>query len=267
MADVHVAHIGLVKVDPVGNIIGDGSSVDSRLNFSTEHRVLFNLDIPSTYAENSDGETVATYPTIPEYAALEAANFYEVRHLDQYTIVTAKNDTSFIVSETTPGLLGVENSLDYRVSEIERHLHNAEIWFGEGGGGLAERNSLTPWTLTCGAADTFGAETQLTDGSQFPPIIVQTYPAFKYDMQRLEVINASANNSTYMIEFYVGSGTFADADFLTSIPYRQANQSVVIPVALVSRRTPTSYNMWARAKSQNAGATIQIIIGVHFYEG
>ena len=255
--DTHTANIGLVKVGPVGNVINEGDAISTRIQFSTEHRIL-----PDSSNPNTDG-----YPTIEAYIAREASDLYEVRHLDQYTIVTAKSDVSFIASETTPGLLGVENSLDYRVSEIERHLHNAEIWFGQGGGGLAERNNLTPWTLTTGAADTFGAPVQLTDGSQFPPILVQTLPAFKYDMQRIEVVNASANNTTYMIEFYVGTGAFADATFLTSIPYRQANQSVVIPVALVSRRVLTANNMWARAKAQTPGDTIQILIGVHFYEG
>jgi hypothetical protein len=257
MASIHKVNTQLMKVNAVGGIIDKDSSIQENLVFSTEHRIIPNDNVP-----NSQG-----YPTIANYLRAEAQDNYLPAHIDQYTIITEQTDIRFIASETTPGLLGVDNSLDYRVSEIERHLHNAEIWFGQGGGGLAERNSLTPWTLTCGAADTFGAEVQLTDGSQFPPILVQTYPAFKYDMQRIEIINASANNSTYIIEFYAGPGSFADADFLTSIPYRQANQSVVIPAALVSRRVPTAYNMWARVKSQSAGATIQIIIGVHFYEG
>ena len=257
MADVHTASIGLVKIGPVGNIITEGEAISARLNFSTEHRILPDKSNPNTN----------NYPTIEQYVALEATNLYEVRHLDQYTIVTVKSDVSFIASEETPGLLGVPDSLDYRVSEIERHLHNAEVWFGQGGGGLAERNSLTPWVITTGAINTFGAPVQLTDGSQFPPIIVQTFPAFKYDVHRIEVINASANNTTYMMEFYAGTGVFADATFLTSIPYRQANQSVVIPVTMISRRVLTTHKMWVRAKSQGAANTIQIIIGVHFYEG
>ena len=36
------------------------------------------------------------------------------------------------------GLNGVNNSLAYKVHEIEKHFHNVEYWVGDGGGGVAD---------------------------------------------------------------------------------------------------------------------------------
>lgn len=252
MVDVHVVNVGLVKVDATGNIISDRQAIGARTQFSTEHRV-----IPKTTVPNS-----VNNPTIAEYLRLEALGNFLPVHIDQYTMVTALDDRlQLIANESTPGLLGVEDSLDYRVAEIERHLHNAELWYGRGAGNLAELNNLTTWTITTGAADTFGAPVQLASGTQFPA------PAARFDIRRILVVSVSANNSTYLLEFYAGDGVFGDATLITSIPYRQANQSSIIPTEMISYRRPTSYNLWVRAKAQTATATIQIIFGAHFYAG
>jgi len=52
-----------------------------------------------------------------------------------------------IDNKAVDGLLGVSNSLGYRVHEIERHLHGRERWLGKAGSQTATDwadNVLTP---------------------------------------------------------------------------------------------------------------------------
>jgi len=248
--DVHTANIGLVKIGPLGNVINEGDIVSARLQFSIEHRIF-----PDSSNPNTDG-----YPTIETYLAREATDFYEAVHVDQYKIITVLNDISKIDSRAVDGLLGVEDSLAYKVEEIEKHLHNREYWYGQGGDGLADENNPNPWVITTGAVNVFGAEVQLSDGTQFPQ--------FKYDMHQIFISTASANNSTYFLEFRAGGGAaFADASIVTTIPYRQANASISVPVDVTFSRQLSAENLWVRAKSQSNGATIQILIGLHSYIG
>ncbi len=92
MADAHVASVGLVKVKPNGDIIGSGDTISGHLEFSTEHRVLMNPNIPNTFSTGTDdGEAQALYPTMEEYIVAEATDGFILRHLSQYTIITSTN--------------------------------------------------------------------------------------------------------------------------------------------------------------------------------
>ena len=78
-----------------------------------------------------------------------------------------------IDDQATSGLLGTQNSLSYRVHEIERHFHSGARWFeaasvpagethvadriGSGGGAFridAGNNTWGTWTQILGSADT-----------------------------------------------------------------------------------------------------------------
>ena len=55
--------------------------------------------------------------------------------------------TSKLDDQAVNGLSGVEDSLAYKVHEIEKHLHNNEKWFGLAGTPAAETHRADRITL------------------------------------------------------------------------------------------------------------------------
>lgn len=90
MAEAHVAQVALVRIGPDGNPIAEGSATKAQLEFSTEHRVILNSNIPNTYGEDSEGKEVPSYPTVEDYIMAEAADGFILQHMDQFIIVTIK---------------------------------------------------------------------------------------------------------------------------------------------------------------------------------
>jgi len=249
MVDTHIAYMKLTKVNAVGQVLTGNDPLSSHLNFSTEFRIIPDSSLPNT----------ANYPTLAQYLLLEAASNYEVRHVDQNMVMTIKNDASKIDSEAVDGLLGADDSLAYKVHEIEKHFHNEEKWYGSGGGGLAEENNTTPWSISSGTpADTFSTPTQLAAPNTFPQV--------KYDVHRIFISNVATNNNTYLIRFLCGP-TAGSASVITTVPYRVATASRVSPQDVIFGRRNTSDGLWVSVQSSTAGSAIDFIIGIHTYIG
>lgn len=81
---VHVARLGLYTVDSTGARI-DKSGSSTAINTLKDTSLEF-LVIPDASIPNSSG-----YPTIKTYLQNEAADDYELSHLDQSLIITYKN--------------------------------------------------------------------------------------------------------------------------------------------------------------------------------
>lgn len=179
-----------------------------------------------------------------------------------------------IDSKAVNGLLGVYNSLSYRVNEIERHHHNREKWFGlattaSGEVHVADRmaGGIQPFRLTAGNDD-FGAWVQLLGSSDTPV----SSGSMKFDGHRFMV---SATNSTnpYIIQVIHGeSADFAAklaAEEFTESPYISAsnnNDSGVSDIMAV--RVDSGVKVWARTACIGGnGTTIDIYFGIHEYEG
>jgi len=249
MVDTHIAYLKLTKVNAVGQIISQSDPISSHMNYSTEYRI-----IPDSSLSNT-----ASSPTLAQYLLLEATLFYEVRHVDQSMVVTVRNDISKIDSEASDGLLGADNSLAYRTEEIEKHLHNRERWYGMDGGGLAEEDNTTPWSIASGApADTFSALTQLATPDTFPQV--------KFDIHRVFISNVATNNNTYLVRFACGP-TQATATTITTFPYRVATAAQIAPVDVIFSRQLVSMGLWASVRSSTAGSAIDFVIGCHTYVG
>jgi len=82
--EIHYANVGLKSIDlntgEVYNRGQGGRTIKECLNFTTEHRVLEDADIP-----NSSG-----FPTVKDYLEAEGGDGFGLIHMDQYTIVTQK---------------------------------------------------------------------------------------------------------------------------------------------------------------------------------
>jgi hypothetical protein len=171
---------------------------------------------------------------------------------------------------TVLGLLGVNNSLAYKTHEIEKHLHNSEFWFGNDGDSTMSRaNNLTPFRLTANAsANTYGTEVQLSAANDFNTDIEGQTAAVKIDVHKISVVESSINDKNYMIQFWSGTGTFGESTFRTEVPYRTGgNSAEAQPIDVICPRFAVGEKIWARAKCETGGATIDILPGIHGYIG
>lgn len=182
--------------------------------------------------------------------------------------------TGGINDAATDGLRGAEDSVSYRIAEVERHLHNTEKWFGMavtpvGETHVADRmnDAASAFTLTAGN-DAFGPWVQVL-GSEDTPV---TTGAVKFDAHRILVSNT---NSTNPFVLQVVSGESADiaakivAEAFSESPYISAtnnNDSGITDIMV--RRTLTGEKVWARTRCiGSSGSTLDFFFGIHEYEG
>ncbi len=176
-------------------------------------------------------------------------------------------DTKKIDAAAVDGLTGVVDSLAYIVAIPEVHNHSVECWFGnDGDNTMSAANNMATWTLTAaGSGNVYG--TAVTMGA--PNDILATFPSAVYfDAHRIAIIESNTNDNTYMIQLLGGLGTIGDADILCEVPYRTENLSgEAKPILLQMPRIATASTLWGKVKSEAASKTLQIIIGIHTYEG
>jgi enoyl reductase-like protein len=172
------------------------------------------------------------------------------------------NFTSKIDNQATLGLLGTENSLSYRIEEIEKHLHNNEYWYGNDGDNTMSRaNNLTAWRLTAGSGEAYGTEVQLGAPNDF-----NENSAVKMDLHKIMVVNSNQVDTTYMIQFWYGTTTFANATLLTESPYRKGGGAAeAVHTAIMCPRISVASKIWARCKCAIDAGTLDLIIGLHGY--
>jgi len=179
-----------------------------------------------------------------------------------------------IDSATTLGLAGANNSLAYRIEEIEKHFHNREKWFGlaavaSGELHVADRmaGGIQPFILTAGNDD-FGAWVQVLGSSDTPV----TSEAEKYDSHRLLVTTTNSTNP-FIIQVIAGeSADFATklaAEEFTEAPYVSGTNNNDSGISnIMSSRVTAGVKAWARCACIGANATtISLYFGIHEYQG
>ena len=181
-----------------------------------------------------------------------------------------------IDNETVLGLQGTNDSLAYRVHEIEGHLHSAGRFFGYSGtpNDTAIIDSLTPWVLTTGTGD-YGTAIQLFDGNED---FVLPYTPVKFDPHRLFVVDAS-DDGLYKIRIANSqwNGTsHTYASMAEAVAAKKFSESIIdiaddkkpeASVPVQTGRATCGSKVWAQVWSSVNGADISIIIGVHAYIG
>jgi hypothetical protein len=173
------------------------------------------------------------------------------------------------------GLLGVADSLAYKVHEIEKHFHNRERWFGKLAVQTATdwaENNLSPFRAISGNND-YGTEANdeaLIFGTADTPAIVG---GVKYDAHRLFIIDASST-TIWKLQLIYGSGTMAAAiaagQFSTVMVKVDAAAAATpaLPVDIITPRLTCGVDkMWMRAWNATDNATIDFFAGIHEYNG
>ena len=184
----------------------------------------------------------------------------------------ASSDTNLekIDSLAVNGLVGVSNSLAYKVHEIEKHFHSPEYWFGDDTDSTMSRaNNHRPWTLTAsGTPNTYGTEIQLSAANDFNAYIEGYTAAVKIDLHEVAVTESSENDKNFMIQFWASTGVFGAATFLTEMPYRTGgNAAEAQPITIMCPRFDVGCKIWARVKCETGSATLDILVGIHGYKG
>jgi hypothetical protein len=158
------------------------------------------------------------------------------------------------------GLLGVSNSLGYKVHEIEKHFHNTSRWFGrDAGDTFFVENGLLPWPLVAGNGGAFGNWVQLSNGDEL------IAPAVKYDPHEILVMNTSVASKLYYIQ--LGSGEGGAQIVLTTNPIYPAAAVRQTSMKIICPRLGVTEKLWARCNCETNAATLTMVIGLHTYVG
>jgi hypothetical protein len=174
------------------------------------------------------------------------------------TLITVQAETDKIDSAAVDGLTGTEDSLAYKQHEVEDHLHSEGMLFGKDpGDNFMLEGGLDAWQLTAGTGEAYGAWVQISDGDEV------SEP--KWDPHTVMVKAASANGSLYYIQFATGES--GSQVVLGAIPFLPAASLRQGSVDTQTGRIDNTDKLWARAKSETNGATIDITVGGHPYPG
>jgi hypothetical protein len=172
----------------------------------------------------------------------------------------------------SPGLDGTDDSLGYRVGEIERHLHAYERWMELAGTPAAETHRADPAGTGAGifqidaGNDDWGAWLQIL-GSSDTPIISGSV---KFDLHRL-LVTATERNATYVVQIAfgaTGAAALAAGAYIETVFSPSSNLVDSGPVNVQSRRIAVGTKGWARCICPGQDtATLSFMIGLHEYEG
>lgn len=184
------------------------------------------------------------------------------------------SETDKIDKKSVDGLLGVNNSLAYKVHEIEKHFHNWERWFGVALSPSGETNvadtliqgAVTAFVIDAGNDD-WGAWVQILGSTDTPTNVGGTYT--KYDLHSIDIV-ANERAQPYFVQFAFGA-TAADA--ITAGTYTAKVISAPaantdIDFSIMMNRVASGTKAWARCKcpGQNT-ATLGFYFGIHEYVG
>jgi len=182
--------------------------------------------------------------------------------------MTYSADTAKIDSAATLGLLGFNNSLAYRVHEIEKHFHGIERWYGDDGDGTGSTaNNLDVWQLAAGTSEGYGTEAQILGANDIAVGDFGFIPV-KFDIHRIMIAEVGTNDTNYVIQFWGGTSTFGAAALLTEVPFRAAaGNSETGPMDMMMPRQAVANKIWARVRCQTDSADIDFTVGIHAYIG
>lgn len=182
-------------------------------------------------------------------------------------------ETQKIDKKAVSGLLGVNNSLAYKVHEIEKHFHNWERWFGLAVSPNAEihradllETTTAPFQIDAGNS-TWGSWVQILGSSDTPTGLGGTYT--KYDLHSIQVVaNERANPYYVQFAFGVDAATALANGIYTSMVIACPATNTDEKFEIMMNRVASGTKAWARCKcpTQNT-ATLDFYFGLHEYIG
>jgi hypothetical protein len=163
---------------------------------------------------------------------------------------------------------GIDN---YRIFEIERHLHSYESWFGDAitavsGTHEADRIGVGVNAFQIDAGNnTWGSWLQILGSSDTPARTGNLY----FDLHRVQIV-AAERTAEYFIQIAKGDSGAAglSAEDYTETVFKPSTvQGKPAPIDINIRRFAAGSKVWARCMclGQDTG-TLDFYFGVHEYE-
>ena len=175
------------------------------------------------------------------------------------------------------GLLGVKNSLAYKVHEIEQHFHGEEYWLGilapQVAGTDWAKDTLAPFVAISGNDD-YGAdandEAQVLGTADTPRVVGQV----RYDIHRIFIVDAD-HSTPYKLRIVWGTTTLAQAitdgnfsELVLMVDAANPAQSNGVPVAVQMPRLYCGIDkLWVQAWNATNDSQIDFLVGIHEYSG
>jgi len=183
------------------------------------------------------------------------------------------DETDKIDAAVTDGLTGTNNSLAYRVHEVEKHLHSRGRYWGAVAvpdeTNAIEANVNRPFTATSGN-NTWGTAIPIcgTDDVPVPSGLV------KFDAHRLLVTDLDDDTTPWRIRFIYGTGTSGAAitaeqwseEMITTntVP---GNRAGGVPLDFQMPRRDVGDKLWCQVWNDTNGEILSFFWGAHGYVG
>jgi hypothetical protein len=189
---------------------------------------------------------------------------------DAGALTSISDETDKIDGSATSGLAGTNNSLAYRVHEIERHFHVRERWWGSNGAATEtnaiEANVDTPFVAVSGN-DTWGTAIPICGTGDTPTISGDA----KFDAH-LVLVTDTDHSTPYRFRIIYGNdtsaaaiaaGQYSEVMFITAGgPFASG-----VPAEIRMPRVTVGWKLWAQAWSATNGSNVDFFWGAHGYEG
>jgi len=183
------------------------------------------------------------------------------------------------------GLLGVSNSLAYKVHEIEKHLHSGGRWWGSNdavGDSPAEQGLLPFIVVASDTVATFGDAVEIMDGTEdweYGEIIAKFDPHEIFITEigkaplvwKMRVANSAWNGTTHT---YANMAEAVAANKFSDVLFKiDATNFDGFPFAFQSGRINIGSKLWCQVMNSSTSAdsvasrTVKFYIGSHGYSG
>lgn len=178
-----------------------------------------------------------------------------------------------IDNEVVDGLLGVPDSLAYKVNEIERHFHNIERWFEaaatpSGETHVADRVCTGSGAFQVDAGNNdWGSWLQVFGSDDTPEIAGSVF----YDFARIVFLDHERNSTRHCIQIAFGdsgAAALAAETYTEFVILSGGGNSESPPTIVPTRRLAAGTKAWVRIRipGQNTG-TLDFVFGIHEFPG
>ena len=173
----------------------------------------------------------------------------------------------------TEGLLGVSNSLAYRVHEIEKHFHSRGRYWGAAAApdetNAIDANVNRPFVAASGD-NTWGTAIPICGTADVPVVS----GLVKFDAHRLLISDLDDDTTPWRIRFIYGTGTSANAISVDQWSEEMIESSAVpgnraggTPLDFQMPRINVGYKLWAQVWNDTDAEEMSFFWGAHGYAG
>jgi len=192
---------------------------------------------------------------------------------DAGVLTSISDETDKIDGAVTDGLAGTNNSLAYRVHEIEKHFHSRERWWGAVAvpdeTNAIDANVTRPYQATSGNDD-WGAAIPIIGTGDVP------VPAglVKFDLHRLLITSLDDETDPWRIRIIYGTTNSAAAiaagdwsEMMVEANAVPGNRAGRTPLELQMPRQDVGTKCWAQSWNDTVGEVMEFFIACHGYAG